>query len=213
MQPDDRRPPLVPLFLLLAGAALFAGVSLDVEEKGLLARADPRVARWSSGHVNGAYHSVVDWLTWLGDVQVLAGVVLFGMAWLFFRRRFTDAIALGVGASAAGLLTTFFKETFQRARPPFLDPHRVPHSFSFPSGHTSGAFTVYLLLAVLLTATLTPRLRLVAVVGAALLAAAIGATRVLLPVHYLADVLAGACLGVAVVGATLLGRNAVGVRG
>ena len=63
-----------------------------------------------------------------------------------------------------------------------------PHSFSFPSGHASGAFTVYLLLAILLPADATRRLRVSLVAGALSVAVLVAATRVLLPVHFLTDV-------------------------
>ena len=212
MQQGDRRL-LVPLALLAVGAFLFALVSLDVAEGGLLARLDPHIAGWSFEHVTGAAHTVCAWITWLGSSRVLAAFVLFGMAWLMYRRRFADALALGVGAAVAALLTVVFKDAFRRARPAFVDPHELPHSFSFPSGHASGAFTVYLLLAIVLTATLPSQRRLLAVLCGLTLAVVIAATRVLLPVHYLTDVVAGACLGLAVVGGTLLVRNLAAVRG
>ena len=213
MQPGGRRRLLVPVALLAVGALLFALVSLDVAEGGLLARLDPHVAGWSFVHMTGTAHSLLSWITWLGDSQVLEAFVLFGMAWLSYRRRFADAVALGAGAAVAGLLTMAFKDAFRRARPAYVDPNELPHSFSFPSGHTSGAFTAYLLLAVVLTATLSERLRWLAVGCGLGVAAVVAATRVLLPVHYLTDVIAGACLGVAVVGGTLLLRNLAAVRG
>ncbi|MDT8436250.1 MAG: phosphatase PAP2 family protein [Gemmatimonadota bacterium] len=71
-----------------------------------------------------------------------------------------------------------------------------PDRFSFPSGHTSAAF-----LAAGLVGALVP----VLLPALLLWAAAVGASRVLLGVHYPSDVLAGALLG------TLVARAAAGL--
>lgn len=209
MRLAGRRPKELLLAVVAAGAILFGLVAADVVANGLLAHLDPHVARWSMEHARGDVHTVLQRTTQLGDSRVLTAIVLLGMAWLVQRRRLLDAIVLGVGAGTVGLLTIGLKQAFRRSRPPFVDPSSVPHSFSFPSGHASGAFTVYVLLAFLLTTGLQRRVR-IGTVGCALgIAVIVGATRVLLPVHYLTDVIAGASLGLAVAAGALLARREV----
>lgn len=64
----------------------------------------------------------------------------------------------------------------------------LPDPFSFPSGHATAALAVAAALS-LAYPVLTP--------GLALLAAAVAASRVVLGVHHVSDVLAGASLGLA----------------
>ena len=90
------------------------------------------------------------------------------------------------------------KRRFRRARPCDAAPHphfhvRPPDAFSFPSGHTMNAFAIATALA-LFFPFLAPAL--------ALLAVAIGASRVVLGLHFPSDVWAGAALG------TLIGAGA-----
>jgi undecaprenyl-diphosphatase len=110
--------------------------------------------------------------------------------------------AAATTATVAALLASFtflaLKRRFRRARPCDLAPHphfhvRPPDAFSFPSGHTMNAFAIATVLA-LFFPFLAPAL--------ALLAVAIGASRVVLGLHFPSDVWAGAALG------TLIGAGA-----
>jgi undecaprenyl-diphosphatase len=102
--------------------------------------------------------------------------------------------AVGAGALAAGTGIAVFlrlKRMFRRRRPCVFEPHcwatlLPPDQFSFPSGHTITAFAVAVSLA-----TFYPEL------GAGLLfcAFSVAASRVLLGMHFLSDVLAGAAIG------------------
>jgi membrane-associated phospholipid phosphatase len=198
--------PWPPLALLAVSGLTFALVAADVVFDGPVARTDPRVARWSFGVVHGAAHTSVRAATHLGDAVLLALVVLAAVAWLYARRRHADAALLAAAAAATGLLTTALKEGFRRSRPAYVDPEHGPHSFSFPSGHASGAFLVYTLLAFLLADNRGAGARAAAVATGLAVAALVAATRVLLPVHYLSDVIAGAAVGLAFVAAALLAQ-------
>ena len=86
---------------------------------------------------------------------------------------------------------TLAKKFFKRNRPPQAIPNFQPvvipsDQFSFPSGHTSAAF----LMTIMLT-SLAPVLAFVLLPWAL----AIGASRVMLGVHFPTDILAGASLG------------------
>ena len=207
-----RRSSWLLIGLLAACAIGFALVALDVVAGGVLSRADPRVAHLSFLAVSRSGHTWLRRLTHLGDAWLLTVFVVLGVGWLVRRRRYLDAAVLATAGAIAGLATTGLKVAFRRSRPAFVDPNELPHSFSFPSGHASGAFAVYVLLALLLTAGLHARARMIAVNLGLVVAMLVAATRVLLPVHYLTDVIAGGCVGLAVVAVALLVREFIPVH-
>jgi undecaprenyl-diphosphatase len=109
------------------------------------------------------------------------------------------ALVAGLSAAAVSIAAfTVLKHAIQRPRPCEVEPHPLFHvrpqdRFSFPSGHTMAACAATSVLA-LQFPPLAPLL--------ALLALAIGASRVVLGLHYVSDVVAGAVLG------TLIGTAA-----
>jgi len=100
--------------------------------------------------------------------------------------------AVGAAALAAGTGIALFlklKKTARRKRP--SEPHcwarlLPPDQFSFPSGHTITAFAVSLSLA-----AFYPELA----IGLLFCAISIAASRILLGMHFLSDVVAGAAIG------------------
>ncbi len=112
-----------------------------------------------------------------------------------FQRIRSQALLLFVSVAATGLLVNIPKYVFARTRPRVLFRDDV-YTFeffkagsdftSFPSGHTTTAVTVALVLG-----TLFPKARWYLYTVAAL----VGIERVLLGSHYPSDVLAGALLG------------------
>lgn len=124
-------------------------------------------------------------VTW----EVLAAAVVVHQA---VRRRWRSALLVTVAMSGSVLLSTTLKIVIGRARPDFAQPLAHAYGYSFPSGHaqTSG---VALGLVVLAAARAVGRVRVRCAVYAvaAVLAAAIGVSRVLLGVHYPSDVMAG----------------------
>jgi undecaprenyl-diphosphatase len=205
-RPRPAPPANWPLLSILAACiAVFAVLSVDITHEGPFDRFDQHVARWASG-ITGFVHTWSWRLTHLGDAGFLALLIVLVVAYLLWRRRTLDAILLCAGAAATGLLTTLLKIAFERSRPPFVDEVRELHSFSFPSGHASGAFCVYLLFAVLLSDGVGRSGRIAAIVTGLGLAVLVGVSRVLILVHYLTDVIAGSAVGIAVAVATCLLR-------
>ena len=102
--------------------------------------------------------------------------------------------AMGAAALAAALGITMFlflKKRTGRKRPCAIEPHcwsklLPPDQFSFPSGHTITAFAVSLSLS-----AFYPEL----LIGLLFCAVSIAVSRILLGMHFLSDVLAGAALG------------------
>ena len=98
---------------------------------------------------------------------------------------------LAITMAGAILLDVTLKLAFHRTRPvPWFGT--PPHSYSFPSGHALVSLCFYGVLAGLITARIrSVPLRVACWMAAALLVAAIGASRIYLGVHYASDVIAG----------------------
>jgi len=130
------------------------------------------------------------WATRAGDGWLWYAL---GLVLLLFGddRRF---FAVGAAALAAGCGILIFlnvKKATGRRRPHCFTPHcwttlLPPDQFSFPSGHTITAFAVSVTLS-----RFYPELT----VGLMFCAASIAASRILLGMHFLSDVLAGAVIG------------------
>lgn len=117
---------------------------------------------------------------------------------LAMRRRSRTPVILTVGAGIGSLLmTTAGKDIIDRHRPPLADA--IPpfeYSPSFPSGHTLNATVICGVIAYLLILGRRSRAAQVAIgAAAAVVAIAVGLSRVLLGAHWLTDVLAGWLLG------------------
>ena len=103
------------------------------------------------------------------------------------------ALYLAIGTLlGTALANSAIKALFARNRPDvLLEPLS---SFSFPSGHTSAAFALFLLLGVLAGRGQPARMRLTWLLLASVPAAAIAGSRVYLGVHWPSDIIAGAML-------------------
>lgn len=107
------------------------------------------------------------------------------------ERRFAAVLAGALAAGAGIALFLRLKKATGRKRPCAIEPHcwatlLPPDQFSFPSGHTITAFAVSLALS-----SFYPDLA----TGLLFCAVSVGASRVLLGMHFLSDVVAGAAIG------------------
>jgi membrane-associated phospholipid phosphatase len=125
---------------------------------------------------------------WRALTVAAVGVVLL------LARRWAAVIAFAVAEALTPLLGSLIKTLVDRARPP--GQMLTPHGSSFPSGHASYAGATAVALVLLFTRP--GRRRLLWFVPAALAIAAMAWSRTYLQVHWLSDVLAGACLGIGV---------------
>lgn len=179
----------LPLILiLLSVAAWLAAVG------GPASALDRRAMVWLADLRPGApgLTTAAIGLTWIGSVYGTLGSTAIAAGWqsLFGARR--TAIWLIATVGGGRLIGDGLKLLVDRPRPD-LTPWPVPvSSLSFPSGHAMNTMVAFTALAFALAA---PRWRRPAVAGVILMSLMIGATRPYLGVHWASDVIAGWCLG------------------
>jgi undecaprenyl-diphosphatase len=104
------------------------------------------------------------------------------------------AVRAGLSASLAGILVfKQLKRFSRRPRPYQMEPHcwatlTTEDRFSFPSGHSMTAFSI-----MISVGHFYPELQLFLIV----IAISIAASRIILGMHYLTDVVAGSAIGIA----------------
>ncbi len=198
--------------LVVGGAATFAALGV-AHTHDPLSTLDSDVADW----VAASLPPFVEWLarppSWIGGwigltaLGVMAGVLLVReRAWLdlaFFLTAF-------VGSQLA---VAVLKDGFERPRPAVASAVPLPESWAFPSGHAAGGAASLGAVAILVSERIaSARGRMWLWVGVVLGGLTIGLSRVALNVHYVTDVVAGWCFGLAWLAACLLARDGVRAR-
>jgi undecaprenyl-diphosphatase len=140
--------------------------------------------RWVRLYVISATRGGDGWLWYAMGLAILA---------LGGKTRFEALGAAGISSMISILLFQWLKRLTGRRRPCEIEPHcwatlLPPDQFSFPSGHTMTAFAVAIPL-LLFYPTLA--------IGLLFCALSIAFSRVLLGMHFLSDVVAGAAIGTA----------------
>jgi undecaprenyl-diphosphatase len=168
---------------VLANLTFSAVVWVDTRDQQLMRKVNRwRAPKWLRLWMIAATRGGDGWL-WLSMAFLVA---VFGGE--------TRAEALSSAVLAGGVGVALFmklKRMIGRKRPCALEPHcwaklLPPDQFSFPSGHTITAFSVSVALSMFY-----PEMR----PGLFFCATSIAASRILLGMHYLSDVVAGALLG------------------
>ena len=188
----------MPLIALLAAAlVVFAALASDLVRAGRMTELDGDSSSW----VAASMPRWAEWLalpfTWLGGAVGVTVVVVLACLWLVRRGGRGAGVLLLVVTLGIQFLVVTGKNGYERPRPDAGSPIELPQSFSFPSGHAATGIGVFGLLG-LLAAVYAPvaRRRTLVVAGFGL-GVMIAASRVVLNVHYVSDVLAGASLGLA----------------
>jgi membrane-associated phospholipid phosphatase len=185
----------IALALILLAALGFGLVSEMVTSQTGLYRYDASAAAWGAGHATPTSTRLLGLVTWLGaTVTVLSVTVALGVLEWLERRRLAVLAFLLMVAAGQNLIANTVKVLVDRDRPPV--PHLAPSSgFSFPSGHTAAAAAIWAAVALVLGRGRPLRVKAWLAAGAALVTVAVAASRVLLGVHWLTDVIGGAALG------------------
>jgi undecaprenyl-diphosphatase len=189
---------VVALTALAASVTLLAVTTDDVTEHSGLSAADPSRLRFVIDHRGTVLVHLAKSVTELGTAPVLAAfaIVAAGLLW---RRRtsLVVAVAPAIALGAAAVVAAATKAIVGRARPPVGLRLVTESEPSFPSGHAtdSTAFFAALALVVAVYVLRRPIARAAVLTVGIALPALIGASRLVLGVHWPTDVLAGWALG------------------
>jgi undecaprenyl-diphosphatase len=134
----------------------------------------------------------------IGDTLVVIAIAVAAGVWLFRRQSRRFALVPLAALALASLTETIAKQLIERPRPPDAYHLVAEHNSAFPSGHTTAAAALLLAIALVLAPRFArPHLRFAVIGGCGLVAAGVGAARLVLGVHWLTDVVAGWFLGAA----------------
>jgi len=199
--------------LVAVALAAYAAIAADVVEGGRLSSYGQGLSAWVAGRMPTPLEWLARCLSWLGGWAGVAVLVALAVVWLARRDRLALAVVLVAVALGGQALSSITKEGYDRPRPTAGSPIELPSSTSFPSGHALTGIAVFGLLGLLLACELASRRARIAAIAAGFgLGALIGASRVVLNVHFLTDVLAGAALGLAWLSLCLLVASVVASR-
>jgi membrane-associated phospholipid phosphatase len=183
-------------FALVLIAALAIGAVFDsIGANSGFARWDDAIAQWGPEHSSSATADALAALTDLGATIYLFVLLVIVGAIDWFRRRDAGALlfllTVGVGVS---LINNALKWSIMRERPPV--EHLVGSAgSSFPSGHSAAAAACWLAVALVVSRWVSRRWRPFLFGGAVVIACVVAASRALLGVHWLTDVIAGLLVG------------------
>ena len=181
--------------VVLVSAAVIGWVFDSIDEDKGFARFDESAAEFGADHASTTSTHVLEAITQFGATGLLLVLMaLIGGFQAWRHRKFTVLIYLAVVGVGVSLLNNGLKLLVHRERPVVL---QLTHAggYSFPSGHTAAAAACWAAIA-LVVARKWPRTgrRMAAVVVLAI-TLAVASSRVLLGVHWLSDVVAGAIFG------------------
>ena len=175
---------IITLLLLWLSQGKLSAQNGDIE---LLQRINSNDSEFWRG-----YSKAISNTTTYVSLSAIAGVATTGLI-KNDKQLLRDALYLGVNLGTNALFTYSLKNSFKRPRPGITYPAQITmyedvSSLSFPSGHTSEAFSTATALSLKY-----PEWYIIA--PAYLWAGSVGYSRMNLGVHYPSDVLAGALLG------------------
>lgn len=171
--------------LLLLLFPVFLGYSQNIDINFLL---DINLGR--NEHLDGFFKGVTNSVS---PVTFGTPVILYGVGLLKKDTNLKkNGLYIGASVVTASVVSTILKKSFKRERPfntyPDIEKITSGGSYSFPSGHTSDAFS-------LATSVTLAYPKWYIVVPSFAWASAVGYSRMHLGVHYPSDVLMGAVTG------------------
>jgi undecaprenyl-diphosphatase len=178
-----------------------------------LASIDADVAEWVATSLPGWVEALARPFSWIGGWIGITALATVAVIVLARERNWLDVgfvLTVVVGSQIA---VAVLKAWFDRPRPDAGSAVPLPESAAFPSGHAASGAACVGALAVLVAERLPDRRARVGLWGGTVaLGVAIGLSRIALNVHYVTDVLAGWCLGLAWLAACLLVRDRLRAR-
>lgn len=129
----------------------------------------------------------------LGEAEVAVFIVLISLGFYSWKKYWSEAQIIAASSVIVLLLVWILKPLFDRARPLERLVENI-NGRSFPSGHASGNFVLYFLLAYIISVQF-PQLKFPVYLTAIMIILLMGLGSVYLRVHWVTDILAGYCVG------------------
>ena len=165
-------------------ALAFGAVTRDMVGHDGMAVHDPHVTAWMVAHRTGWLTSVLSVVTWLGSTAVIIPLGMIAGGFFVLRRRRWQPLALLAGAVG---LYDIVKPLIGLPRPPPAIWIGHYSGTAFPSGHAAQSVAFYAMLAIVLGAGRSHWAKTVLWSVAALVALAMGGSRIYLGAHWLTD--------------------------
>ncbi|HUS33319.1 MAG TPA: phosphatase PAP2 family protein [Kofleriaceae bacterium] len=180
--------------IAVLATVLFVWIASELRE-GELDKIDTRIAIAVHHDQNVVLDVLAIAFTLLGSGPILLSAVAAVCFWAYRRGRRSYIVIVIANCFIAMVLNPLLKLVFERARPTLFEVISRPDTYSFPSGHSMSAVTVYGALAAVIIA-LRPTVKPIAVIVAMIFIVGIGLSRVYLGAHWPMDVIAGWASGV-----------------
>lgn len=180
--------------MCVAPAAAVAFVVLTMLVAGrqaALVTADAAVSTAAYGFTvhHPGWRAMAGLVTHLGDLGLVLVAAVGATVWLLWRRRWSSLALIVTALLASGLLSRGVRTLTARPRP--VDRLWPVDGYAFPSGHATNSATAALILAFVCWPLLARPGRAALVALAVCWPLVVGATRVVLVVHWPSDVLGG----------------------
>jgi len=185
----------VALAVTLVGGVVLGLLAVLVRRAAFIQHTDNSLAAWGHDHRSATATSGLHAITNLGNIRlVVVLAVLVAILDLFRSRSRWTPLFLLVVLAGMELAQLGVKDLVGRVRPTF-DPTAATLGPSFPSGHSATAAAFYAAAALIIGRTLPRAARQLVIAAAVGIAVGVAASRVLLDLHWLSDVVGGLALG------------------
>jgi undecaprenyl-diphosphatase len=183
------------LAVTLVGGVVLGLLALFVRRIALIQHTDNSLAAWGYDHRSATATSGLHAITELGNIRlVVVLAVLVAILDVFRSRSRWTPLFLLVVLAGMELAQLGVKDLVGRVRPTF-DPAAAALGPSFPSGHSTTAAAFYAAAALIVGRTLHRPARQLVIAAAVGIAVGVAASRVLLDLHWMSDVVGGLALG------------------
>ncbi|KXH80705.1 phosphatase PAP2 family protein [Sporosarcina sp. HYO08] len=183
---------LIFAFFLCVLSGILFGYIANAIRRQTIERFDLSIIHFVQGFETSSLTAVMKFFTWVGSGYIVSIIALIGFLIIYGKlKNRGQALLLVFVVLGTILLNHFLKLYFKRERP---EIHRIlnANGFSFPSGHSMMAFSLYAIIAYIAwrhAKTVTSKTLLI--ILSAIMIIMIGVSRIYLGVHYPSDVVGG----------------------
>ena len=182
---------LLAFIICIGFGVLFGYIATAIGNKSI-AQFDTSVISFVQGMETPWLTSTMKFFTTLANTKSVIVIALIAFVLLYFAFRYRQqAFLLIVVIGGTVVLNTMLKHYFKRERP---EIHRImdANGFSFPSGHSMIAFSLYTIIVYIAWRNVKTTLsRTLLILSAAFMIIMTGISRIYVGVHYPSDVVGG----------------------